>query len=218
MIGKKILIVVAHPDDEVLGCGGTIRKAVFQGSKVHVLFFNNGCRHRKNFEPQRIANQIQCVADLLGYTWTALDYENNKMDMIPMSEASSKVIAMVKEFQPDHVMTHFDQDLHQDHKVVNQAVMIACRNMRNSPVKMVTEFPVISSSEVNPKFSFTPNLLVTVDEFIDLKVEAMACYEDELEAFVRLRGTHGIFGWGAFYGMHCESSFAEPFNVIRYVL
>jgi len=76
-------------------------------------------------------------------------------------------------------------------------------------------FPVISSSEINPSFSFQPNYFVEVDDYIHLKQEAMECYVDELASFKELRGEKGIYGWARFYGMHIGREYAEGYRIIR---
>jgi len=98
---------------------------------------------------------------------------------------------------------------------LHKAVMIASRFKPSSSVRTLMTFPVISSSEINPSFSFQPNYFVEVDDYIHLKQEAMECYVDELASFKELRGEKGIYGWARFYGMHIGREYAEGYRIIR---
>lgn len=159
---NNVLIVVAHPDDEVLGMGATIAKFVQEGKRVRAVVLNKN--HRKRDEGTIHLRYDQCVAALkmIGvknyhiYNLFVSDYQPILM------EINEIVYNEVFNFQPDTVFTHIDSDLNLDHRVVNEAVMVACRTSRSPSVKNVITFPVISSSEINPSFNFVPNLLIGV--------------------------------------------------------
>jgi LmbE family N-acetylglucosaminyl deacetylase len=214
---KKILVVIAHPDDEILGCGGFLKKKAAENVECHVLYMNNG-NLRAGYDRSVIKDQIFKVADLLGFTPHIEKFYNCDFDMYPQSLLAETISAYVKRLQPDTVMTHIGNDLHQDHLLVYSATMIAVRYMPNSPVKNVLTFPTISSSEINPSFDFRADAIIDISDYVNDKIQAMAFYEYEQNAFQELRGTEGIKGWGRFYGMQISVPYAEGFRVERIVL
>jgi LmbE family N-acetylglucosaminyl deacetylase len=217
MSKQIILVVVAHPDDEVLGCGGYLLKKSIEGHETHVLYMNNGNTRVGNHRSE-IENQIQNVAKRLKFVAHIKDFVNNKFDTYSISNMADEIRQLINEIKPTIVLTHISNDLHQDHLVVNQAVMIASRFMPKSSVKMVMTFPTISSSEVNPSFDFRADALCDISDYIKEKIDAMDEYVYEQNAFSELRGKEGIEGWGRFYGMQINVPFAEGFRIERIVI
>lgn len=213
----KLLVVVAHPDDEVLGCAGLLMKNHFSGGKNYVLYLNNGCHYRENFSQNNIYQQIKNVSDLLKFDYTALNYETGKFDTYPQIRINNEIRKIIDGYKPDVVITHISNDLHRDHQVVNHGVMVATRYNGQFSPKVVMEMPVISSSEVNPAFNFVPNYFVGIDQYINTKIMAMMLYEEEYSASNKLRGSHGIVGWATFYGMHVNESYAEAYKIVRMI-
>jgi LmbE family N-acetylglucosaminyl deacetylase len=212
---KKVLVVVAHPDDEVLGCAGYLLEAKHRGINTHVLYLNNGCNFRKDFNSKEIACQVHNVSKILGFKPHIENFKTGMFDTYARNEIASVIDSYVKRIKPDTVITHISNDLHQDHRIVNEATFIACRFKSNSSVRNIMEMPVISSSEINPNFDFKPTLFVDVTNHIKEKIKAMEEYIFEVEAFKELRGESGIEGWGRFYGMHIGVQYAEAFKLIR---
>lgn len=211
------LVVVAHPDDEVLGCGGYLLENHARGGRNWVLFLNNGYI-RSNYTASDIEEQIQKTSSILHYSPIIETLEASLFDTYPQRTVNDVVTKYIKKIKPKTVITHIANDLHQDHRVVNTATMVACRYTNGSSVKNLIEMPVISSSEINPRFSFAPNLFVDITPYIEDKKRAMEQYVFEAEAMKELRGEKGIEGWGIFYGMHIGVKYAEAFKLIRGVL
>lgn len=210
-----VLVVVAHPDDEVLGCAGLLLEYNKRKVKTYVLYLNNGCHYRSNFESETIKKQIMNVSKILKFEPIIESLSSGEFDTYPQRNVNDLVMKYVKKLKPTIVVTHISNDLHQDHRVTNVATMIASRFMPSSSVRKIIEMPVISSSEINPQFDFKPNLFLDITEYIDLKKIAMAEYVFEVESFKELRGQNGIEGWGVFYGMHIGVHYAEAFKIIR---
>ena len=215
---KRLLVVVAHPDDEVLGCAGLLLDNYKNGGENFVLYLNNGFQRRENFHVKRIENQIVEVSKLLRFVPFVEEFNASEFDIYPQRKFNDIVSKYVRTVKPTIVVTHIANDLHLDHRIVNAAVMVACRFAKNSPVKTLLEMPVISSSEINPQFNFQPNLFVDVTNYIEIKKEAMEKYVDEVESMKELRGALGIEGWAIFYGMHINVKYAEAFKLVRGIL
>ncbi len=216
---QRVLVVVAHPDDEVLGCGGTIRKLVDLGADVHVVYMNNGCDLREPFDASVIRKQIEEAAAVLGATISVNCYATARFGEYDTLEFNSSIQSVVNELCPDLVMTHDHNDLHQDHRKVHEAVMIACRFKPTSTVKAVWTFPVISSSDISPRWAFEPDVFVSLtDKQLQSKINAMTHYKFELKQMAELRGEVGIKSWATFYGLQSGCKYAEPFRVLKMTL
>lgn len=214
-LNQRLLVVVAHPDDEVLGCAGLLLDNYKKGGENFVLYLNNGCNFRTNYHAKRIENQIIEVSKMLKFVPFVEEFKTGEFDTYPQRKLNDIVAKYVRTVKAKTVVTHIANDLHLDHKIVNQAVMVACRFAKKSPVRTVLEMPVISSSEINPQFNFQPNLFLDVTNYIDTKKAAMEKYVDEVESMKELRGSEAIEGWAIFYGMHIGVKYAEAYKLIR---
>ena len=130
---KKIAVVAAHPDDEVLGCGGTMARHVQEGDEVHVLYMADGVSSREEQNLQKdqlqLRNQAALAAcNILGVsTFTFLGFPDNKMDSLPLLDIVRPLEERVRDIQPEVVYTHHHGDLNIDHQITYRAVMTACR-------------------------------------------------------------------------------------------
>lgn len=208
----NILIVVAHPDDEVLMAGGAISKWVGEGHKVNVLWVceNDSLRYGGS----TVAEHSQEVADYLGFSYASLEYPDQSLDSCSLVNLADKVADVVRRTVPDLVVTHWEGDLNRDHKVVREAVMVATRPKCDSPRFDLWEGYVPTSSEWAFGQQFSPNLFVDIGTGMASKLCAMKLYKTEVQS----KGPRSIDGmeatakhWGCMVGM----AYAEPFRVIR---
>ena len=151
---KSVLVVAAHPDDEVLGCGGTIAKLSSSGSNINILFLSNG-------EDSRKANKLKMKKKILNRKKAAklaskilgtkspnfADLSDNQLDKYPLIKIIKIIEKNIKKYKPSVIYTHFKNDLNIDHQIVNRAVTTACRPQKNSSVKSLFFFEVPSSTE-----------------------------------------------------------------------
>lgn len=213
---EKVAVVVAHPDDEVLGCYGFIKKLIAGGKQVFILYLNSGCDLREDYDKVEIRNQIKNVCAGIGVTEFAIgDYETAAFEKYPQAQFNSLVNTYLKKWGIDTVLTHDVYDLHKDHRIVHEAVMVASRFKPDSTVKNVITFPVISSSDISPKWKFAPNFYVDVSEHIQGKVETMKLYRTEYREMTKHRGEDGIKIWGKFFGLQSNYEYAEAYTIIR---
>lgn len=211
---KRLAVIVAHPDDEVLGCGGLLLKLKNE-VKIDILYLNNGNDLRGNGKVVRYNDQIALVNLKLKSGCLVQNFPSARFDTEPIHDIVQSIEGFLEETEADTILTHDINDLHQDHIAVHKAVLIASRFTGKSKVKNIVTFPVISSSEVNPSWKFNPNMYVDISDVIGQKIKLMEIYEDELNAMSFHRGTEGIRIWAKFYGMRSNMKYAEVYNVLR---
>lgn len=178
-----VLVVAAHPDDEVLGCGGTIAKLAGQGAPVHIAFLADGVGARggdsvpaqDDLSARREAARAAC--SILGAQSVNFDdLPDNRLDSIPLLDIARRVEALIEQHRPATVFTHHEGDLNIDHRRVHQAVMTACRPQRGHPVRTLLCFEVPSSTEWQPPGSgpvFAPNWFVDIGASLARKLAAL---------------------------------------------
>jgi LmbE family N-acetylglucosaminyl deacetylase len=219
---KLVLIIAAHPDDEVLGCGGTIAKLAKQGATIHVAFLADGVfsRHsdvtatqQTELIDRRAAAQRAC--DILGVKSVYFgDFPDNCMDTIALLDIVKVIETRIAEHRPDTVLTHHAGDLNIDHRRVHEAVVTACRPQCGNTVKTLLCFEVPSSTEWQTPGSapgFTPNWFVDISETLNHKLAALDAYAAELCQWPHPRSRQGVehlVRWrGATIGVEAAEAF-----------
>ena len=218
---NKVLIVAAHSDDEVLGCGGTIAKLAKQGNEVAVIFMTNGVSSRnEKDELIKIKERklhSERAAEILGISRIIqYDYPDNCMDTVPLLHVTKSIEEELREFQPEIVITHFANDLNIDHATVARATLTATRPLAGSSVKKVLGFEVNSSTEwAFDAPHFRPNYFVNISETFNMKIDAMRAYENELRARPHPRSLEGIEALASLRGNSSGYRYAEAFKIYR---
>jgi len=222
-----VLVVAAHPDDEVLGCGGTITRLSQEGHKVYIAILGEGITSR--CQQQREADQAQVkalhacsqqVAELLRVKDLFLyNLPDNRFDTVPLLEVIKIVEELIQRLQPQVIYTHHGGDLNIDHVVVHRAVLTATRPVAGCPVKEIYAFEVPSSTDwAFEQFQpFQPNIFMDISATLETKLKAMELYESEVRQFPHPRSPEALRAvarhWGSVVG--CEA--AEAFELIRAV-
>lgn len=219
----SILVVAAHPDDEVLGCGGYIANQVKSGAEVLVTFLSDGVTSRQGnlglqeIEARRHAASL--AAKVLGVSDVSFgDFPDNKLDSVPLLEVIKRIDAVIKRVQPSIVFTHFGGDLNIDHRIVNQAVLTACRPTVDQVVKQIMFFEVSSSTEWQVPTegeAFVPNWFEDISQTLELKVKALLMYEHELREWPHPRSVKAIEHLAHWRGASCGVDAAEAFVLGR---
>ncbi len=225
MPGKKILVVAAHPDDEVLGCGATIRKSVDAGDEVSVVFMADGITSRRSEKAdeliaKREENSIKACAVLGIGKLTFFRLPDNRMDATPLLDIVHMLEEVINDFRPQIIYTHHGGDLNIDHRITHQAVMTSCRPVPGSFVREIYSFEVPSSTEwSSPAMggSFEPTVFVDTSEFLDVKIQALKVYEGELLEFPHIRSIQAIEALARWRGASAGCLAAEAFVVERIV-
>ncbi len=219
---NKVLVVVAHPDDEVLGAGGTILKHAKNGDWVGILILGDGVTSRDasyESEIRKRAAQARKAAKTLGAKKIILgSLPDNKFDSVPLLEIVKKVEKAVHEIKPNIIYTHFSDDLNIDHCLTFRAVLTACRPQPKFFVKKILAFEVLSSTEWQEKKRkslFCPTEYSDISKFIEQKIKAMEIYRDELKSYLHPRSKEGIKVLARYRGLEVGFKHAEAFQVIR---
>lgn len=222
---QSILILAAHPDDEVLGCGGTIGKLADEGAIVHVAFLADGVLSRAGEQTvqqleltsRRTAAQKAC--EILGVKSVSFgDFPDNCMDTTPLLDITKAVEALISKYQPEVVFTHHAGDVNIDHRRLHEAVVTACRPQQGHPVKTLLCFEVPSSTEWQLPGSapaFTPNWFVDISATLVRKLAALEAYADELRAWPHPRSRQGVEHLAHWRGATVGVDAAEAFILGR---
>lgn len=229
MKDKKILVVVAHPDDETLGCGGSMARWSKEGAIVKAVILSEGVttsRYGSEKYAELKAEQkqhMEAAGAVLGADIYCIDryegltgFKDNQFDSTPLLEVIKAVSVIVNEFKPDIVLTHFWDDLNVDHRVTFEAVQVACRPIY-SPVKRLMCFETLSSTEWNFKSTkqFIPNTYVKLlDIHSILKAEALGCYKYEVMNYPHPRSLKGVVNNTASVGNQICENHAERFYTL----
>jgi LmbE family N-acetylglucosaminyl deacetylase len=222
----SVLVVAAHPDDEILGCGGTVARLAREGREVRIAILAEGMSsryaHREDADPQQLRQlhvQAQQAADKVGAKELVLcKLPDNRLDTVPLLDVVKAVEDLIARFRPEVVYTHHPGDLNIDHGVVHRAVLTATRPVNGQCVRDVYAFEVPSSTEwafqrIEPPFR--PNVFVDIADSLETKIAAMDCYDTEIRKFPHPRSAEALRAiatrWGSVAGLHA----AEAFELIR---
>lgn len=223
---RKILIVAAHPDDEILGCGGTVARLVKEGCTAYTLILGEGItsrddarsRGKREKEIKALKKKIYKANKIIGVSKVFIyDCADNRFDTVPFLDIV-KIIEKVKNrIKPGIIFTHYENDLNIDHQITYKAVITATRPVKEESVKEIYSFEVPSSTEWNYPQSFSPNGFFDISKTIQKKLKAMTRYKTELRTFPHPRSLKGIKviakNWGMQVGLEC----AEAFKVVRII-
>lgn len=212
----KILVIAAHPDDEVLGCGGTIARLARAGAEIRVITLADG-EGARSVDRNR-DSQLAESCKILGLkSHKAYNLKDNRLDSYPLLEIVKIVEAEVKSFSPDTIFTHSLTDLNVDHQITHKAVLTACRPLPSSTVRSIFAFEVPSSTEWQSIQSsqFNPNYFFDISKFFDLKLQALNVYSSEMREFPHPRSFEGVEALGKWRGVQSGVEMAESFILIR---
>ena len=231
----RVVVFVAHPDDEVLGMGGTILKHSQKGDFVKVVYLATGITSRRsaNFqnnvpydqnenkineikkEIKDLRNDAKKSCNILKVKDSKFyDFPDNEMDSVPLLKIVKVIEKEIKETKPDRIYTHHFHDLNIDHRTVFNAVLTATRPIGSS-VKEIISFEVPSSTEWNYPTQFNPNYFIDIKSQLSAKIKAMKSYKNEIRNFPHPRSVENLKNiaerWGSVSGMKS----AEAFEIIR---
>lgn len=231
MAKKRILIVAAHPDDEILGCGGMIAQEIANGAEVKLIILADGIMARYEKMTKKAEKELKLLYKnsesairILGIkpeNIVYFHYEDIKLNAEPIIEIIQKIRKIVQKFRPHVVYTHHCGDYNPDHKVTFDATIFATRPYLGEYwPKAVYSFEVLSSTEwaFNPKFSFRPNVYVVLDKrFVDKKKKAMKNYLSEIRPYPHPRSEEGIEVLAKKRGNEISENYAEAFELVRLI-
>ncbi len=224
---QTILIVAAHPDDEVLGCGGTMARHAAAGDKVHVLFLADGVGARGSTIDQsaaldaRRAAAERAIAILGAKQPTFLDFPDNQLDTVPLIEIIQAIEATATDLLPQVVYTHHPADLNIDHRICQQAVVTAFRPFPGQSVRAIHGFEVCSSTEwafPTTGAAFVPTRYVDISAFLETKLAALDAYAAEMREFPHIRSIKAVRALATWRGACIGCEAAEAFATVREII
>lgn len=222
---KDVLVFAAHPDDELLGLGGTVRRLANEGVTVRAVIMAEGLTSRADKrEEADLSALLELQADakkaaaIVGYTSIEFcGFPDNRMDRLELLDIIKVVSKFVDKYKPDTIFTHHHGDLNIDHRITCEAVLTACRPVGEYGVKRIYAFETPSSSEWNYNYQepFTPNVFFNVSNTLDAKVKGMACYRTENTTYPHPRSAEGLRSLGRYRGTNVGYEMAEGFMLLR---
>ena len=204
-----ILIIAAHPDDEVLGMGGTIKK-LSKKNKIHLCVVTEGASAQYTNKDMIKKRKESCIkaGKILGIsTFDFLEFEDMKLDSIPSLEINQELEKIIKKHKPTSVYTTPKNDLHKDHQIVFESTSIASRPHSNTVKNLFSyEIPGIVK---NP---FIPTVYEDISKEISYKIKAFKCYKSEIEKFPHPRSIESIESLSLQRGIESNLKKAESFS------
>ena len=217
---NRILVVAAHPDDETLGCGGTLLKHKANGDKIHWLIcttLNKSHNYYQNRE-----KEINKVSKFFNFDSVQnLRFETTKMDQYKMIEIIEKISKVINKVKPNIIYLPFKEDVHTDHKKIFEASYSCTKSFRYPFIKKIYMMETLSETEFAPsiqKDSFAPNTFVDIAKHIDKKIQIMNIYKSEINKHPFPRSKKNIMALAAFRGATCGLNYAESFMLLKEIV
>lgn len=226
-MANSVLVVAAHPDDEVLGCGGTIARHADAGDQVQVLIVAEGATSRQEHrdrvqageELSALAQAAQTAGSILGAAGVELlDLPDNRLDSLDRLDLIKHIEQRIDRYQPQVVYVHHAGDVNVDHRRLHEAVVTACRPTPGHPVRRLLSFEVASSSEWQPPGSaptFQPNWFVDISAQWPRKREALVAYASEMRPWPHARSLEALEHLARWRGAQVGVEAAEAFCLLR---
>ena len=225
---KNILVIAAHPDDEVLGVGGTIARLSNEGKNVYVLIVTDGSSSQYGSDPnlagilEEKEEETRKCAEILGVKKVIYGgLPDMKLDTVPHKEINKVIENIIDEIQPDTVFTHFWGDVNVDHQNVYKSTLVAVRPLMGQVVKRLLCYRVPSSTEwtpCKPDTMFVPNVFVDIASVAQRKYDAFSMYTTELRDYPHPRSKRHLSELDTVNGLQVGLRCAETFMLLREIL
>ena len=226
---QRILIVGAHQDDEVLGCGGLIVKLIKKGAKIKLVTLADGVSSR--FKSNSIKNiklhtaikkrttEAKRALQFLGINdYYFGKFSDNKMDELPLLDIIKVIEKQIDEFKPNVILTHNQFDTNIDHQISYKAVEVATRPTKKNTVKRVYTFEIIGSGDWTFDKKFVPTTYINIENEFKQKIKAWKFYESESQPFPYPRSIEGIKTLAMYRGMQSGQIMAEAYKLEREII
>lgn len=218
---RKVAAIFAHPDDEILGCGGALAWHASKADEIRILILATGLRSRGSIDNAaivRLRDEAHKSADVIGAKAIEFaDFPDNKMDSVPLLEVVKRVEMFLAGFGADIIYTHHDGDLNVDHLVVHRAVMTARRPLPNAGPIEIIACEVNSSTEwgLPTQSPFIPTDFLDITSYVEHKVRALEQYRGEIRPWPHPRSSEGVRALARWRGFQCGVEAAEAYRQVR---
>jgi len=218
---EKVLVIAVHPDDETLGCGGTLLKHKANGDAVHWLIVTS-VQEQHGFASSVVETrrqEIKTASSMYGFDGVHhLDFPTMQLDDIPFSRLIGSISDVFGQVEPDIVYLPFKGDVHTDHHVVFKAAYSCTKSFRYPYIKKIMMMETLSETEFAPAItedSFAPNLFVDITDFIERKIEIMKTYKSEMRKHPFPRSERNIRALATVRGATAGCEYAESFMILK---
>jgi len=222
----KVLVIAAHPDDEILGCGATSARLVTEGHEVHFAILGEGVTSRHSNRADADSAQVAALHQRAHAAAAKVGVKNvvlqtlpdNRLDTVPLLDIVKIIEGIVERTRPEVIYTHHGGDLNIDHGIIHRAVLTATRPTAGQPVREIYAFEVPSSTEwafQHIALPFRPNVFVDVTRTLEAKIAAMECYESEARKFPHPRSPEALRALAMRWGSTVGCAAAEAFELVR---
>jgi LmbE family N-acetylglucosaminyl deacetylase len=212
---KKVLVIAAHPDDEILGCGGSIARHVSDGDTVYSIIACEGesLRYKNTNVNQKI--YIENARKILGVEKNfLLEFPDQKLDTYSLIDIIKPLESIIQLYKPNIIYCQHGGDINKDHQILFDAAMVALRPVHDY-IEEIRTFYTVGSTELGNPMNFIPNLWVNIDKFIHTKIEAFSQYLSEIKEYPHPRSLKGLEILSQYTGNQVVMNNAESFMIIR---
>jgi len=222
----KILVVAAHPDDEILGCGGTIARLSKEGHEVHILILGEGATSRdqsrniakRSAALKKLRLSAEKAAKVLGACRVHFhDFPDNRFDSVALLDIVKAVEQVKEKIRPSIILTHFAHDLNIDHQKTFKAVLTATRPMKNETVRAVYSFEILSSTEWQYAHPFPADTFMDISDFFARKLRALKEYA-QMRGPDHPRSSRGVTLNAELWGLKTGTQYAEALQLVRQII
>jgi len=217
---NKILAIAPHPDDETLGCGGTLLKQKNVGDKIYWMIATN-IQNENGWpeeEVQKRQKEICKVSEMYGFEKTfKLDFPTTMLDKISYRDLIVKMSEVIQEIKPSTVYLPNRSDVHTDHQVIFKAAISCCKNFRAPFINKILMYECLSETEFAPalrEYAFTPNVFVDISEYLNRKLEILKIYDSEIREPPFPRSIETVINLAQYRGSRIGKKYAEAFYLL----
>jgi len=216
-LNNKVLVLAVHPDDETLGCGGTLLKHKDDNDEIHLLIATSFDKNHDSY--QKREKEIKEVSNQYGFNSVQnLRLKTMRLDDYSMSELIEKISNLIHDIKPNIFYLPFIYDIHSDHRKIFEAAFSCTKSFRYPFLKKIYMMETLSETEFAPSLtqnSFCPNVFVDITKYIEKKIEIMNFYQSEIGKHPFPRSEKNIKALATFRGASCGSEYAESFMLLK---
>lgn len=218
---NKVLILAVHPDDETLGCGGTLLKHKENGDSIHWLIATD-IKEEEGFNKETVKErelEIEAVNDLYGFESVhKLGISAMKVDEYSMSDLINRISKVIKELEPNIIYLPFNNDVHSDHRTIFDAAFSCTKSFRYPFINKIYMFETLSETEFSPSTkenAYVPNVFVNISEYMDKKLEIIRTYASEIGEHPFPRSERNLLALATMRGATANCEYAESFMLLK---
>ena len=222
-MNKNIIVVAVHPDDETLGCGGTILKHKKEGDKIFWLIITN-INNERLWSKKRIRErqkEIELVSKKYSFTKVIkLNYHTTRLDELSLADITKRISDIFRDIHPEIIYLNNRSDIHSDHKVSFNAILSASKSFNHPYIKRILMYETVSETEFAPALqenAFVPNYFVDISHYLINKIEIMKIFKSEIKDHPYPRSERNLLALATFRGAQSGVEYAEAFMILKWI-